>query len=511
MPTHMRINKYLADAGLGSRRACDALVAAGRVTINGKTARPGDAVPYGARVTCDGRTIRPLPTQVWALNKPAGYLCSRIAQGRFKTIYELLPSELHHLDYVGRLDAESEGLLILTNDGILAQKLTRPSEKIPKEYLVQLDKPFDFEKHTPRLLRGMRIEERTARFDKILAAGERTIRVVLTQGIKRQIRVLLGYLGYDVKRLIRTRIGGISLDDFRPALRPGHLRQLGADAIAALTRTVILLLTLALGSCSPEQPNRSQHQDPNTTNHSANITSPPQPPTPAPSLRFELAELTHPMLQRTDHGYYILWQGRPMISLGVNVVIPKDGAPRNPSLAYDGLTRHSGDLERWRLFTLQRLEHWGFNTIGAWSSELLSDEHWPSTEVLWLGSWGAHLDITLPETLAPSKAVRIRLMAPRGLRFQIFLSEYGSGPPGQQTYTGKLGADGEAFESLPFTANGTWQEILLPLEHLGLRQHWGNQRGDKTLVPSALERLSLYIAPQQPPGELVIAEVEFMP
>ncbi len=235
MSQTIRINKYLADAGLGSRRACDALVAAGRVTIDGRPAQPGDTVPPGARVECDGRVVKQRPTEVWALNKPPGYLCSRAAQGRFKTIYELLPPELHHLDYVGRLDAESEGLLLLTNDGALAQKLTRPAAKIPKEYLVQLDRPLDFEKHAPRLLRGMRIEERPARFDKIVPAGERSIRVVLTQGIKRQIRVLLGYLRYDVKRLTRTRIGSFEMAN----LQPGQIRKLRLAEIRALQTTLL--------------------------------------------------------------------------------------------------------------------------------------------------------------------------------------------------------------------------------------------------------------------------------
>jgi len=225
----MRLNKFLADCGVGSRRHTDTLISEGRVTINGRAAVIGDKVNPGDQVRLDGRLLKPQQTEVWLLHKPPGYLCSRRAQGRLPSIYDILPPELHHLDYVGRLDAESEGALLLTNDGELAQKLTRPAHGIEKEYLVLLDKPFDFQKHAPRLLGGMNIQQRKARFEKILPAGKSSIRVVLTQGIKRQIRVLLAYLGYEVKRLTRVRIGSLEL----APLKRGQFRRLRPEEVHA--------------------------------------------------------------------------------------------------------------------------------------------------------------------------------------------------------------------------------------------------------------------------------------
>jgi len=228
----MRINRYLAACKNISRRQADRLLKESRVTINGHTAQVGQKVNPGDVVRLDGQLLHPRPVEVWLFHKPPGYLCSRRSQGKFPSIYHFIPAALHHLDYVGRLDAESEGALLLTNDGVLAQKLTRPSCGIEKEYLVLLNKPFDFSKHTHRLLNGMNIQERKAKFENIFAAGKCTIRVILTQGMKRQIRILLAYLGYEVMRLTRIRIGSLELG----SLKRGQLRRLSAEEIqAALT------------------------------------------------------------------------------------------------------------------------------------------------------------------------------------------------------------------------------------------------------------------------------------
>ncbi len=207
----MRLNRFLASAGLGSRRGVEAMITEGRVTLNNQTVNDlGRQVLPGDKVAVDGRPVNQLPATTIAFHKPRNYLCSKVSEGRFRSIYELLPPELHHLAHVGRLDAESEGLLLLTNDGDLAHQLLHPRHQLPKVYVATLDKPFDFSE-APRLLKGMLVEGKKAVFDKIHKAGPIQVEITLSQGIKRQIRVMLSYLGYDVRKLVRISIGELKL------------------------------------------------------------------------------------------------------------------------------------------------------------------------------------------------------------------------------------------------------------------------------------------------------------
>ncbi len=163
------------------------------------------------------------------LHKPAGFVSTRTDPHARNTIFDLLPPKFPRLFNVGRLDAQTEGLLILTNDGDLAQRLTHPRYKVEKEYEVTLDHPWDAAL-TTKLLRGVMLEGQRARFEKLFPLTSIRVRVVLRQGINRQIRRMFYEVGYEVKRLIRTRVGNLRLGD----LPRGHWRPLSASEVTSL-------------------------------------------------------------------------------------------------------------------------------------------------------------------------------------------------------------------------------------------------------------------------------------
>ena len=211
----MRLNRFLAAAGLGSRRGCEELIRAGKVTINGAvcldlatTVDPEDHVKVNNKLIRQEKPLHVL------LNKPPGYLCTASDELGRRTIFELLPRNWPRLFNIGRLDKESEGLIILTNDGDLALRLTHPRYKIDKEYEVIIDKPFDMA-HREKLLRGIYIEGGRAKAESVHHLAQNRLKIVLRQGLKRQIRLMLYELGYEVKQLARTRIGSLKLDVHR--------------------------------------------------------------------------------------------------------------------------------------------------------------------------------------------------------------------------------------------------------------------------------------------------------
>lgn len=231
----MRLNRYLALCGLGSRRACEEIVLRGSVRINGRPVRElSTVVQPGDTVFARGREVRPAASRYIVLHKPSGCLSSRASQGGKPTIYDLLPRDAANLAHVGRLDADSEGLLLLTNDGALAQTLTHPSRHVEKEYGVVLDKAFDT-KFIPKLLKGIYLEEGRAKAAHVHIEAPNKLRVVLTQGINRQVRRMFAALGYKVKRLTRTRLGPLRLG----RLPRGAWRELTPREVEAL-RTVSL-------------------------------------------------------------------------------------------------------------------------------------------------------------------------------------------------------------------------------------------------------------------------------
>jgi len=209
----MRLNRFLAAAGVGSRRHCDDLIAAGRVTINGRVCTDFSAQPAPRdHVKVDGKLVhaeRPLHI---VLNKPAGFVSTHSDPHARDTIFDLLPPKFPRLFNIGRLDAQSEGILILTNDGDLAQRLAHPRYKIEKEYEVTLDRTWD-PALAPKLLRGIFLDGERAIIARLHSLTPTRLRVVLRQGINRQIRRMFQAIGYEVKRLVRVRVGNVRLGD----------------------------------------------------------------------------------------------------------------------------------------------------------------------------------------------------------------------------------------------------------------------------------------------------------
>lgn len=230
----MRLNRFLASAGLGSRRSCEELILKGSVSVNGTFRRDlATRINEGDDVRVNGRQVRSFATRTILLNKPAGYTTTRSDRHAERTIFDLLPSDTGHLFHVGRLDRESEGLLLLTNDGVLAQDLMHPSKGIEKEYEVIVDRPFG-ERDAAALKRGTWIEGSMARVEALRTMGPTKIQIILHQGLKRQIRIMLGQLGFNVQRLTRTRLGPLTLR----GIKPGSYRELKQEDLDLLRRAL---------------------------------------------------------------------------------------------------------------------------------------------------------------------------------------------------------------------------------------------------------------------------------
>jgi 23S rRNA pseudouridine2605 synthase len=226
----VRLNRFLAAAGLGSRRHCDELIAAGRVRINGRVCTDFSTQPAERDyVKVDGKLIRSERRLDIMLHKPAGFVSTRADPQARDTIFDLLPPHLPRLFNVGRLDTQTEGMLLLTNDGDLAQRLTHPRHKIEKEYEVTLDHPWDAAL-APKLLQGIMLDGHRARIEKVHSVKPTRLRVILRQGINRQIRRMFYEVGYEVKKLVRTRIGRLRLGD----LPRGHWRPLTKAELKSL-------------------------------------------------------------------------------------------------------------------------------------------------------------------------------------------------------------------------------------------------------------------------------------
>jgi len=207
----MRINKYVALATGLSRRAADIAISEGQVRVNSEPATMGQTVATGDQISLNGQQLHlPETTQTIMLNKPVGFVVSREGQGS-KTIYDLLPPQLHQLKPVGRLDKDSSGLLLLTNDGTLANTLTHPSYEKTKIYQVELNHPLD-DAAFVRLHQGVALADGISHLD-VKATGGRGYTVTMHEGRNRQIRRTFVNLGYQVTRLHRTQFGGHVLDD----------------------------------------------------------------------------------------------------------------------------------------------------------------------------------------------------------------------------------------------------------------------------------------------------------
>lgn len=245
----VRLNRYLARCGLGSRRQCDELIRAGRVRVNGEIAGLARQVEAHDHVQVDGRVVSPQrAVGVWMLHKPAGVVCTATdLQGRSNVIDLARSAGIRGRIFpVGRLDLETTGLLLLTDDGDLCFKLTHPAWGVEKEYEAWVAEEID-----PRALaalrNGVQLEDgRTApcRVEQECRPSGILVRLVLHEGRKRQVRRMLAAVGHPVVRLHRVRVGPLHLG----ALPPGAFRQLVAGEIE------ILLATLAQASQPPTEP-----------------------------------------------------------------------------------------------------------------------------------------------------------------------------------------------------------------------------------------------------------------
>jgi 23S rRNA pseudouridine2605 synthase len=239
-PSGIRLQKVLATAGFGSRRACEDLISAGRVEVDGvRVSELGVRVdPAKAVVHVDGMRVQ-LDTSLVtvALNKPLGVVSSMHDENGRPDLAQFVADRTERLYHVGRLDADSEGLLLLTNDGELANRLTHPSYEVTKTYLVTLDgRVPDNLRQT--VLNGVELEDGSVKPDRYKLVdrnGDRSlVEIQLHEGRNRIVRRLFEDLGYPVTQLLRTQIGPIRLG----ALRPGRTRVLGRDELGSLMSAV---------------------------------------------------------------------------------------------------------------------------------------------------------------------------------------------------------------------------------------------------------------------------------
>lgn len=232
------MQKALARAGLGSRRACEDLIREGRVTVNGRVATIGDRVdPLTDRVQVDGAAVPLDPgLRYFALNKPRGVVTTARDPQRRQDVSSYYPPGPRVFP-VGRLDRETEGLLLLTNDGELANRLTHPRFGAEKEYLAEVEGTAS-DRAVGRLTRGVELEDGVARARsarRVAAArGRQAVRLVMAEGRKREVRRMLAAVGLPVRRLVRVRVGPVGLG----GLRPGEVRPLTAAEVQALYRHV---------------------------------------------------------------------------------------------------------------------------------------------------------------------------------------------------------------------------------------------------------------------------------
>lgn len=226
-----RLQKILAAAGLASRRKAEELIRAGRVSVNGRRARLGDRAAAGDEVLLDGQPVKRSQSLVTLLlYKPAGVLSAVSDDRGRKTVTELVP-QAAGLHPVGRLDLDSEGLLLLTNDGDLTLRLTHPRYGKEKEYRVWCQEGAVSKQALARLLEGVELEDGLARAVKA-AHAPGGARLVLREGRKRQVRRMLKAVGYEVERLLRLRVDQLRLGD----LQPGQWRRLSGAEIDRLKK-----------------------------------------------------------------------------------------------------------------------------------------------------------------------------------------------------------------------------------------------------------------------------------
>lgn len=235
-----RLNKYIASTGLTSRRKADELIAGGKVAVNGKVITElGFYVREKDKVTVDGKTVRPQKLEYYRFYKPSGYITTSEDEKGRRTIYDILPPELRHLKPVGRLDKDSTGLIIMTNDGELINLMTHPSIKVPKIYMVTINGKFT-EDNAREMAEGVEIITDTnekknayAQVQPVEIDNKKSLlQVVLYQGINRQIRKMFAKLGFEVKVLKRVQHATITMEGLKKGqikvIKPKQIKELQA-------------------------------------------------------------------------------------------------------------------------------------------------------------------------------------------------------------------------------------------------------------------------------------------
>ena len=235
-----RLNKYIASTGLTSRRKADELIIGGKVAVNGKIITElGFYVREKDKVTVDGKIVRPQKLEYYRFYKPAGYITTSEDEKGRKTIYDVLPPELKHLKPVGRLDKDSTGLIIMTNDGELINLMTHPSVKVPKIYMVTINGKFT-EDYAKEMAEGIEIitdtNEKKVAYAQVqpieIDNKKSLLQVVLYQGINRQIRKMFAKLGYEVKVLKRVQHATITIEGLKKGqikvIKPKQIKELQA-------------------------------------------------------------------------------------------------------------------------------------------------------------------------------------------------------------------------------------------------------------------------------------------
>lgn len=229
-----RLNKYIASSGLCSRRKADELIESGVVVVNGKKiSEPGYLVQQKDKVFVNNKLIHPVKHEYYRFYKPAGYITTADDEKGRKTIYDLLPENLHHLKPVGRLDKDSTGLLILTNDGDLINELSHPSVKVPKIYRVSINGKIT-QNDIDTMYKGIEIEPGKIAYAEVdvleIDSNHTVMEIVLYQGLNRQIRKMFEHLGHEVISLKRTQHAILNLDglkrgEYKP-VKPGQIKDL---------------------------------------------------------------------------------------------------------------------------------------------------------------------------------------------------------------------------------------------------------------------------------------------
>ena len=229
----MRLAKYLAHCGVASRRRAEELIAAGRVTVGGeRVTDPAHDVDSDSGVAIGGRPVRPEPHEVWMLHKPAGVVSTAKEPGSRRAVVELVGSK-RRLYPVGRLDADSTGLILLTNDGELANRLTHPRYGVERTYRVRLRRPVT-ESQLRRLRRGVELDDGPTALARVRKVSPRVLELTIAEGRNRQVRRMVEGVGNQVTDLARIRFGPLTLGSLPQGkarrLRPPEVRRLWKDA-----------------------------------------------------------------------------------------------------------------------------------------------------------------------------------------------------------------------------------------------------------------------------------------